>query len=140
MDQVFAFHEVAVGTLSIGPFQVTLARTAHPVECHAVRLEADGASLVYTADTGASDAVAALAHGADLLLAEASFIDGADNPPDLHLSGREAGELALAAGVGRLVVTHVPPWHDSAVAMAEARAAWGREPELALPGARFQVP
>ena len=59
--------------------------------------------------------------GADLFLAEASFQTRDDNPPDLHLTGADCGRTALAAGVGRLVLTHVPPWHDAAVAEAEAR-------------------
>lgn len=28
------------------------------------------------------------------------------------MTGGEAGALATEAGAGRLVVTHVPPWHD----------------------------
>ena len=109
------------------------------MECHAIRVEVGGASLVYTGDTGPSGDVVALAAGADLLLAEASFVEGATNPADLHMTGRDAGEMALAAGVGRLVVTHVPPWHDPAVAVAEAEGAFGRECALAVPGSRFEV-
>ena len=44
------------GSFALGPFEVTLARTAHPVECYAIRLSVDGRSLVYTGDTGPSDA------------------------------------------------------------------------------------
>lgn len=140
LRKFFAFHEVRAGDLELGPFRVTLQRTAHPVECHAVRLEVEGATLVYTADTGPSTQVTALADGADLLLAEASFIDGPANPTGVHLTGREAGEMARAAGVPRLVVTHVPPWHDAATALAEAEDALGRPCELAAPGARYEVP
>ena len=42
-----------------------------------------------------------------MFLCEASYTDGADNPPNLHLTGREAGEIASKAGVGRLVLTHL---------------------------------
>ena len=31
------------------------------------------------------------ARDADLFLVEASFLEGEDNPPDLHLTGKEAG-------------------------------------------------
>lgn len=112
-------HEVEVG-----PFRLRTARMAHPVETHAIRLDAGGHALVYSADTGPTDALPGLADGADLLLAEASFVDGEDNPPDLHLTGRQAGEAAARAGVGTLVVTHVPPWNDREVAVAEATAAF----------------
>ena len=43
-------------------------------------------------------------------------------PPRLHLTGAEAGRTATSAGVDRLVLTHIPPWHDPKVAFAEARA------------------
>lgn len=135
----FTFHELSPGPLRIGPLTVTSARTAHPVECWAVRVEAGRRSLAYTADTGPSEDVTVLAQGVDLLLAEASFVDGANNPPGLHLTGRQAGELAAAAQVGRLVVTHIPPWNDPDRALAEAAAAFGPGCELARTGARYTV-
>jgi ribonuclease BN (tRNA processing enzyme) len=128
------FHDVRPGELRVGPFTVTAARAAHPVECHALRLEAGGRSLAYTGDTGPSAAVTELAGGVDLLLAEASFREGDANPPDLHLTGLDAGRLAADAGAMRLVVTHVPPWHDPADALAEAQQAYGGPASLALPG------
>lgn len=139
LDEVFAFHDVRPGVRTLGPLTLRTARTAHPVECYAVRVEAGGRSLVYTGDTGPAEAVTELARGADLLLAEASFVHGADNPPDLHLTGHQAGLMAAAAGVGRLVLTHVPPWHDPAAAVTEASAAYGRTAELARVGATYEV-
>ena len=140
LSAVLDFREVEPGKMRIGPFDVTLARTAHPVPCHAIRLEADGGALVYTADTGPSDAVTSLAIGADLLLAEASYPDAVPHPPGLHLTGREAGEMARTAGVGQLVITHVPPWYDAPTMRAEAADALGRDCLFAVPGARFEVP
>ena len=75
-----------------------------------------------------------LARGADLLLAEASFRDGDDNPPELHLTGTDCGEVATAADVGRLVLTHVPPWYDPQDMLAEAQTVVGRPVELARAG------
>ena len=77
--------------------------------------------------------------GADVLLAEASFETGVDNPPDLHLTGADCGRTAARAGVGRLVLTHVPPWHDPAVAEAEARDQWSGPIEVARAGATYDV-
>ncbi|MCU0265780.1 MAG: MBL fold metallo-hydrolase [Actinomycetia bacterium] len=135
LQRVFDFRTLDAGVGEIGPFRVTTARMAHPVPCFGVRLEADGVVLAYSADTAPTDALVHLAEGADLLLAEASFLDGDDNPPGLHLTGREAGEHAARAGVGRLVVTHVPPWHDPQRALAEAQGAFAGPVELAAPGA-----
>ncbi|RBY95781.1 MBL fold metallo-hydrolase [Blastococcus sp. TF02-8] len=113
LTDVFDFIPVGPGALQIGPFEVELARTAHPIECYAIRLTAGGRSLVYTGDTGPTDRVVELARGADVLLAEAAHPDDdRDQPPGLHLTGRQAAEHAAAAGVERLLLTHIPPWVD----------------------------
>jgi ribonuclease BN (tRNA processing enzyme) len=106
-------------------------RTNHPIECHALRLEAGGRSLVYSGDTGECDALVELARGADVFLCEASWTDSADNPPGIHLSGRQAGEHAARAGVGRLLVTHLVAWADAGDVVAEARAAFAGDVERA---------
>ncbi len=138
LTDVFDFVPVGPGSFELGPFEVTLARTVHPVECYAIRLTAGGRSLVYTADTGPSDRVVELARGADVLLAEAAHPDVSDLPPDLHLTGREAGEHAAAAGVVRLLLTHVPAWVDPAGQLAGARAVFPAA-ELVVPGATYDV-
>jgi ribonuclease BN (tRNA processing enzyme) len=125
VDDVFDVTPIGPGTWSLGPFEVTTARTEHPVECYAVRLTAGGRSLVYTGDTGPSQAVVELARGADVLLAEAAYAEGPDLPPGLHLTGRQAGEHAAAAGVGRLLITHVPAWVDAEAQLAAAREVFG---------------
>ncbi len=138
LTDVFDFRVVTVGTSTIGPFAVETARTAHPVECHAVRLTVDGRSLVYTGDTGPSDRVVELARGADVLLAEAAHPPGPGLPPDLHLTGREAGEHAAAAGVGRLLLTHVPAWVDEIAQLFTASAVFP-ETELVRAGATYEI-
>lgn len=134
---VFRFEEP--GETSIGPFDVRVHRTRHPVEAYAIRLSAGGKTLVYTGDTGPFPDLGRFAEGADLLLAEAGFADGVDNPPDVHLTGRQAGALARDAAVGRLVVTHVAPWHDAHRQYEQARTSFGGSTHLATPGATFDV-
>ena len=51
-------------------------------------------------------------------------MESGDNPIDLHLTGKQAGVAAAEAGVGRLVLTHIPPWHDREVPRAEAAEAF----------------
>lgn len=126
----------------IGPFDVTVARVAHPVEAYGIRLterSGNGASLVFSGDTGPSPALTELATGADLLLIEASFLDRPDNPAGLHLSGRQAAEIGTAAGVGALVLTHIPPWHDPDQVLAEAIPHFAGSVELARSGARWTI-
>jgi ribonuclease BN (tRNA processing enzyme) len=139
LTDVFDFVPVGAGPLEIGPFSAELARTAHPAECYAIRLTTGGRSLVYTGDTGPCDSVVELARGADVLLAEAAHPDDdADQPPDLHLTGRQAGEHAAAAGVGRLLLTHVPPYVDGAAQLAAARTAFP-ETDLVRPLAVYDI-
>jgi ribonuclease BN (tRNA processing enzyme) len=138
LTDVFDFTVVAPGSFHIGPFAVETARTEHPLECHAIRLTAGGRSLVYTGDTGPSDHVVQLARGADVLLAEAAHPPGPGFPPGLHLTGREAGEHAAAAGVGRLLLTHVPAWVDEIGQLFAASAVFS-ETELVRHGATYEI-
>lgn len=136
---IYEFRSLQEGRRSIGPFSIDLARTNHPVETFGMRLMADGATLAYSADTGASTAVVDLAHGADLFLCEASFVDGRANPADLHLTAREAGEHARRAGAKRLVLTHLVPWHDAEQSRRDAEAAFGGPVEIARSGAVHEL-
>jgi ribonuclease BN (tRNA processing enzyme) len=138
LTDVFDFAVVTPGSMTIGPFAVDIARTAHPVECNAVRLAVGGRSLVYTGDTGPCEQVVDLARGADVLLAEAAHPPGPGMPMGLHLTGREAGEHAAAAGVGRLLLTHVPPWVDEIGQLFAASAVFS-ETELVRSGATYEI-
>jgi ribonuclease BN (tRNA processing enzyme) len=138
ITDVFDFVPVGPGSFPLGPFEVTLARTAHPIECYAIRLTADGRSLVYTGDTGPSERVVELARGADVLLAEAAHPPGPGLPTGLHLTGREAGQHAAAAGVGRLLLTHVPSWVDEIGQLFAASQAFS-ETELVRAGATYEI-
>jgi ribonuclease BN (tRNA processing enzyme) len=124
---------------TLGPFSITAREVLHPVTAYAIRVEADGRSLTYSGDTGACDALDLAARDADVFLSEASFIEGAPNPPDLHLTGREAGETATRAGARQLLLTHIPPWHDAEVPLAEAREVYAGPLELATPGKTYEI-
>ncbi len=120
MTEAFEFATLAPGTRQIGPFQVTTAHMNHPVETFGYRLDHGGRSIAYSADTGESEALVGLARGADLLLCEASLLDGPDLSADLHLTARQAAQHAARAGAGQLVLTHLVPWNDQARTLEEA--------------------
>ena len=134
----FDFRDLAPGPIEIGPFRITADRMNHPVETFGFRVEHDGWRLAYSADTGESDALVRLAKGADLFLCEASFLDEPGIRPDLHLSGRQAGEHATRAGVGRLVLTHLVPWNDRSQSLAEAAQTYHGPLSLAASGLVLQ--
>jgi ribonuclease BN (tRNA processing enzyme) len=140
LDDVYTFYGLQPGSFAIGPFAVTVDRVAHPVETYAVRLEHAGRVLCYSSDTAPCDALHRLAHGADLFLCEASYLDGVNNPPDLHLTGREAGEIATKAEVGRLLLTHlVTAWGSESLTYESAASAFAGPVEIVRPGASYDV-
>ncbi len=124
----------------IGPLTVTPWRVEHPVEAYGLRVEHDGRVLAFTGDTDACDALRPLCRDAELVLADSAFVDGRDAARGVHLSGRRAAEAVVAAGgVGRLVLTHLPPWNDPQVCLAQARAVWDGPLEVARAGATYEV-
>jgi len=140
VDDVYTFYGLQPGTFPIGPFTVTADRVNHPIETYGVRVEHNGRVLTYSSDTAPCEALLRLAQGADLFLCEASYLDGVDNPPDIHLTGREAGEIATKAGVRKLLLTHlVTAWGSEAETLENAVSSFHGPVEIARPGARFDI-
>ncbi|MGT2833054.1 MBL fold metallo-hydrolase [Streptococcus halotolerans] len=98
------------GSQSIGPFDITFIKTVHPVVCYAFRVveRETGQILLFTADTGFFEALPGFVEGADLFLADVYLYEGNENHP-AHLTTKEAGDIAVQAGVKKLVLTHMPP-------------------------------
>jgi ribonuclease BN (tRNA processing enzyme) len=95
------------------------------------RFDLPDRSIVYTGDTGASEAVTALARGADLLVTELAdpgfaqtFVTAGGGPQPKraremhdhmvqhHISPDQVGEMAAAAKVRRVVITHLVAGRD----------------------------
>jgi ribonuclease BN (tRNA processing enzyme) len=124
--------------VEVGDQVVRFSRTDHPVETLAVRVDAGGRSLLYSADTGSAWYPGETGADVDLMLCEASL------PPDneghvQHLSARQAGKLARMLGAGRLVVTHVVPGVDAGGQLDMAGQAFGGPVELATANTSFDV-
>lgn len=139
MHDEFNFVSHAPGAVRVGPLTVETARMAHPVETYAMRVTAAGRSLVYSADTGPTDRLVELSRDADLALYEASFVEGEDNPADLHLTGAQAADHANRAGVERLILTHLVAWNDTEQVRAEAEAAYDGDLLVARTGLHVVV-
>lgn len=125
--------------LVIGDLTVRCSRTDHPVETLAVRIDHDGRSFAYTADTGPGWSLAELGAGIDLAISEATYLEGSQDAAPVHLSARQAGKFARDAGVERLVITHVLPTGSPSAAAAEAGDAYGAPVEVAEPHRTFDV-
>ena len=136
---VFHRHRPDEPPVQLGPFAVQPVAVEHPVEAYGFRIVADDRVLAYSGDTGPCAGLDRIAEGADLFLAEASFLSDRPNPPSLHLTGVEAAEAAARGGAARVLLTHVPPWHDPEVVLAEGRTAYDGPMELARAGAVHDV-
>ena len=121
---------------TVGALEVRTAATDHGIATRAVRLLHDGATLAYSADSGPSWSVATLGRGIGTFLCEATYTEEAEGSM-LHLSGREAGAMAAAAGVGRLILTHRSPTVSADDVRREAERAYGRPVEQASMGAVY---
>lgn len=94
----------------VGPDVARLAREGRvgDVRVEDVSVPRPGQRFAIVMDTAVCDGAAALADGADLLLAESTFADedAALAQEHLHLTAGQAGALAAAGGVRTLVLSH----------------------------------
>ena len=133
---VFGFSDLGspfeVGDLRVEPFP-----TLHPVETYGVRVTDGARTFVYTADTAMFDELPDLCRGADLLVAEATYVRPYELPPGIHMWGDEAGQLACKAEAKRLLLTHV--WGSIPVedAVREAAENWDGPIEAAGEGQTY---
>ena len=112
--------------------------TPHTRESLALRLtDKDGTVLVYTSDTGYTEALSRLAHGADLFMMECSF--WRDKPVKTHLELEDAMRLARESAARRVMLTHLYPEWDGVDIQAEARKLWAGETIAATDGLRLEV-
>ncbi|HVL06347.1 MAG TPA: MBL fold metallo-hydrolase [Acidimicrobiales bacterium] len=135
----FTWHDITDrGTTAVGTMRFTFSRTDHGPETLAMRVEAGGRRLGYSADTGPAWSLEELGAGLDLALCEASLsIEEEDKMQ--HLSARQAGVQARAAGAGRLVLTHVWATLDPEETRRHGSEAFGAPVEVASVGARYEV-
>jgi len=149
-DPVLSWHEVEPSSrIAVRPaggtgtgVRCSFAATDHGPPTLATRVEPVGPSgvalpaLAYSADTGPDWSVEELGAGIGLLLCEATFTQGHEGE-GRHLSGRQAGAMAAASCVERLVVTHRRPSIAADALAAEASEAFGGPVDQAALGRRF---
>ncbi|MGH9091893.1 MAG: MBL fold metallo-hydrolase [Acidimicrobiales bacterium] len=145
-DPALAWEEVGPAfRVQLGGLTASFVATDHGPPTLAVRLDpAEGgapgdlsASLAYTADTGPDWSVEELGRGVGTVVCEASYTLDHEGTSQ-HLSGRQAGRMAAAAGVGRLVLTHRWPTVSAEALADEAEEAFGRPVHQARAGAVYE--
>ena len=134
-----AWTDVADGDrVSVGTMDFTFSRTDHGPETLGMRVDAGGRSLGYSADTGPAWSLEALGDGLHLALCEAT-VPPAQEGKMQHLSARQAGGSARAAGAAGLVLTHLWPTVDPDRSREDGAAGFGAPVEVATVGARYEV-
>ena len=120
-DLADAVEDLPLGVVEIGPFTVrTRRQDRHSDPTLGLCF---GDELAYCTDTGADPATAQFAAGARVLCHDAWFEEDPDEDPAAHSSAPQAGRLARAAGVERLVLMHLDPTlADHSGVLAAARS------------------
>jgi ribonuclease BN (tRNA processing enzyme) len=138
----FALEEYDEGSRpEVGELRFHFQSVPHFTETFAICAEpaAGGPRLAYGADSRPSEVLSDFATGAELLLIEATLPRPERDGKRGHLTAREAGEHGRAAGVRRLVLTHISDELDALWAREEASAAFGRPVEIAREGAVYAL-
>lgn len=127
--------------LELGPFSVTFMKTIHPVTCYAMRFveNSTGKIFVFTGDSGYLESFVDFAKDADLFLAD-TYLFAGNERHKAHFTSQESGEIAAAAKVKKLVLTHLPQHGDLEQLKEEAAAAANGIPvELASVQKIFEI-
>ncbi|MGP7960616.1 MBL fold metallo-hydrolase [Sanguibacter sp. A247] len=135
-----AFTEWDDASWRVGPLRIEAFRVEHPVEAYALRVTGPSdcdpsreVTFVYSGDTDECDGIVEAARDADLLLIEAAFVELRDEPRGIHLTGLRAGRVATRARARSVLLTHLQPWNDPAVVLAEAMVTFAGPVDLARP-------
>jgi ribonuclease BN (tRNA processing enzyme) len=122
-ERLFCIHEMRTSgpdSTRLGTLSLATRPMAHSPESVGFRIQTpDGLSVVYSGDTDATPELVALAQGADLLICECALPDEHKVPG--HLTPSEAGQMATAAAVGHLVLTHFYPQCERVDLAAQCR-------------------
>lgn len=124
-------------SVEIGDTTFSFSETDHPVETLAMRIESGGVSVAYSADTGPDWSPEDFGQPIDLMIYETTLPIDLEEAEIPHVSGRQAGERATAAGIETLVLTHVPPGQDPAERVSALGETYSGTVEIAAPGRTF---
>lgn len=108
---------------STGKLSFSFSAMNHPVPTFGVRAENGTNVFCFTGDTNEFDGLTPFLNGADVILADAGFLerDWSDQKP--HLSALRCARYAKEAGA-RCVLTHINPAYREESVSEEAKSVW----------------
>ena len=129
----------------INEWALTAVRVAHgPLPALAWRVEIDGCAITFSGDTSAkTQALTELAKNSDILVTHVAI------PPDaghiaqsLHMTPARVGEIAAAANVGKLVLSHWMhrSWSRQEQVLAHIRTHYSGPIVIGADGLRIETP
>lgn len=115
LEQPFPVGVIEIGALEkfeiLPGVEAVAMPTPHTDESHAIHLrDKNGKTLVYSADTGFGEPIAAFAKGVDMFILECTFVR--DKPVEKHLELAEAIFLIRKARPKQAMLTHFYPQWD----------------------------
>jgi len=138
-DESLVMGQVTDGTeLDMFGINVRFSLMEHPVESYAVSFENNNRKIVYSGDTIPCDNLRQILKGADLAVLDAGSLERYRKPVMAHMTAAECGELAKAAGVHKLVLSHLLPLYDEQEILSEGRTKFA-EAVLAENGDSYEI-
>lgn len=141
IEDAFNLHEYdPADSISAGPLQISFREVPHYTQTFAIEVTvASGERITYGADCCPNEALVDFAADTELLIAEATLPRPERSGVRGHLTPSEAGEHAAAAGVGRLLITHISDELDPEWALAEAAGKYTGQIDIACEGMEIEV-
>jgi ribonuclease BN (tRNA processing enzyme) len=138
---VFAPDAVVHGdTRTVGGMTLDFVGVDHSVETVGTRVESDGRSVFYGADTGSGGNWWETVRPPTVAVLESTWQgSGPGGDYTKHLTATEAGRIGAAMTAERLVVTHLTPGLDPLRSIAEAKTTFPGTVSHADPGLTIEV-
>lgn len=118
--------------LLIDDLRISFREMVHGYKNYAVCIEKNFRRFVYSGDTAVNDEIIDFARNADLFLCEAGLLERDEKSiRSMHLTAKEAAQIAEAAGAKRLLLTHFLPGTKPEHYINEATSVYNGIMELA---------
>lgn len=121
-------------SLKLGPFSLDFLPTRHPDPCYSIKVSYKDKVLVYSGDTEYFSGLEKFAERADCFICESSLSEEYLGKIPGHMSSVEAGKIAEAGKVKKLVLSHLPHFGKPEYFVEEAKKVYSGSVVLAALG------